>query len=260
MIKIIRVYKRQLKIILFILITVLSSIFIGITLNSIVENVYLSIEIEDFKNKGVYQEDVSDSHTKYYKVSRETWMSDESVFQEVDGRVTYGNSGDIICTLDSYAGNLQITHDLVGFFFGGHCASVCYQETYNNVSYNKNYCIEAHYNNGVQQSYSGYWTRENVRDQIIVLRVKASQEKKVEAFHNLCDCIGSDYNKNYIFNTKNNYYCSDLISRAWQDVGIDLNYDGFYCSIQDIICSDMTYISMYKVSKNNVDYIYYLED
>ena len=151
MIKFIRVYKRQLKITLFILITVLSSIFIGITLNSIVENIYLSIEIENFKNKGVYQEDISDSHTKYYKVSRETWMSDESVFQEVDGRVTYGNSGDIICTLDSYAGNLQITHDLVGFFFGGHCASVCYQETYNNISYNKNYCIEAHYNNGVLQ-------------------------------------------------------------------------------------------------------------
>lgn len=258
--KFIRAYKRQLKIILFILITILSSIFIGITLSSIVENIYLSVEIEQFMDKGVLQEDISDSSTKYYKVSRETWMSDDDVFVETDGRVTYGNSGDIICTLDSYAGNYQITHDLVEFYFGGHAASVCYTETYNNASYTNNYCIESHYNNGVQKAYSGYWTREYARDQIIVLRVKATDDEKREAFHNLCDCIGKKYNHKYIFDTKNSYYCSDLISRAWQKVGIDLNYDGFYCSIQDMICSDKTYISMYKIYKDNVAYIYYLGD
>ena len=44
-----------------------------------VENIYISIELQEFVNKGVYQKDISSSKTKYYKVSRETWMSDEDV-------------------------------------------------------------------------------------------------------------------------------------------------------------------------------------
>lgn len=223
-----------------------------------VENIYISIELQEFVNKGVYQKDISSSKTKYYKVSRETWMSDEDVIINNKGRVTYGNSGDIVCSLDSYAGNYQITNDLVGFFFGGHAGSVCFTDNYKGVSYNNTYFLESHFNDGVVKTYGGYWTYDYQRDQIIVLRVKASDEKKKEAFHNMCDCVGSDYNRKFIFDTKNKYYCTDLISRAWEKVGIELNYDGFYCSVQDLICSDKTYISMYKVYRDGVAYIYYL--
>ena len=254
----IKKYRKQIKIILFILITSLTSIFIGMTLNSIVETTKISIEIDNFMKKGEYQESLSTVTNKYYKVPRETWMADIDSYVVINNRVTYGNSGDIIIRMKSQAGNLQITKDLVSYYFGGHAASVCYTETYKGASYSNNYCIESHYSAGVQKTYSGYWDNDNYKDEFLCLRVKASEEKKRKAFHYMADQIGKKYNHSYIFGTKNKYYCSDLISRAWQTAGIDLNYDGFYCSIQDIICSSKTYISFYKLEKNGIDYYYYL--
>lgn len=226
--------------------------------NSSVENIKINVLTTEFMNKGIYQSDMSDSKNKYYKVPRETWMSDDDSYVIKNGRMTYGNSGDIVLSTESYAENSAFLNDIISILFGGHCSSVCYDETYNGKKYESNYSIEAHYNNNVQYVYSGFWDNEYKQRNIIGVRVKASEEQKREVFHNMTLCIGKKYNKTFIFNTKNKYYCTDLISRAWDKVGIHLNYDGFYCSVQDIICSDETYISFYKMYKNNVSYYYYL--
>lgn len=251
-------YKKIFKFSLFILINLIGSFLLGMLINSSVENVKITVMIEQFKDKGIYQESMSNSYNKYYKVSRETWMSDEDSFVIKNGRMTYGNEGDIILGLDSNAGSMSLTNDIVSFFFGGHAASVCFEEEYNNVSYYNNYCIESHLEQGVHKEISSYWNDEYYRNQVMCVRVKASKDEKRKAFHKIADCIGKKYNKLYLLDTKNKYYCTDLISRAWQSIGYDLNYDGLYCSVGDIICSDLTYITFYKEYRNNIAYYYYV--
>ncbi len=226
--------------------------------NCSIENIKITALTTEFMKKGVYQSEMSDSKNKYYKVPRETWMSTDDSYVIKNGRMTYGNSGDILLTTHSYAEDSAFLNDVISIFFGGHCSSVCYDEAYKGKRYSNNYSIESHYYDNVQYVYSGFWDDENKKRDVMALRVKASDEKKKEAFHNIADCIGKKYNKTFIFNTKDRYYCTDLISRAWEKVGIDLNYDGFYCSVQDIVCSDETYISFYKVCKKDVNYYYYL--
>ncbi len=251
-------YRKFFKFSLFVLINLICAFLLGMIINSCVENVKVSILIEEFKSKGVYQESMSNSYNKFYMVSRETWMPDDDSYVVKNKRMTYGNEGDIILGLDSNAGSFSLTNDIISFFFGGHAASVCFEEKYNQEYYYKDYSIESHVELGVHKEISTYWNEEYYRNQIVCLRVKASREEKREAFHNIADCIGKKYNKTFLFNTKNRYYCTDLISRAWEKVGYDLNYDGFYCSVQDLICSDKTYISFYKEYKENVAYYYFL--
>jgi hypothetical protein len=66
------------------------------------------------------------------------------------------------------------------------------------------------------------------------------------------------------------YYCTDLVSRAYQHALVDekdqrnysraLNDDGFITSVNDIILSRETYIAFYVEIRDDIVHIYYLED
>ena len=66
------------------------------------------------------------------------------------------------------------------------------------------------------------------------------------------------------------YYCTDLVSRAYQSALIDvknqktfsrsLNDDKFITTVNDLILSKDTYITIYVEIIEGIPHIYYLED
>lgn len=250
-----------LKISIKILICFFITIFLGMFINSSVENVMIKSEINSFIKKGIYQEELSTKYEKYYKVSRETWMPDIESFTVINNKKYYGSSGDIILGLESAIEDVPIISPFITYNFGGHSSSVCYDYNENGVYTDSTYHIEAStvYDEGVVVTKGDFWNDMSYRDEVIGVRVNTSEQNKKEAFNYMISKLGLDYNMSFIFNTKNSFYCTDLISRAYHSVGIDLNYDGFYTSVQDIICSRKTYIFFYKIVKENISYYYYLD-
>src|SRR5690606_34953870 len=74
------------------------------------------------------------------------------------------------------------------------------------------------------------------------------------------------YNYLCVFDTEYKYYCSDLVSRAFEtmskktDRSYNLNQDGFITTINDIIVSKDVYLTIFKETVNDEIHIYYLED
>ncbi len=252
-----KIFKISIKCLLLLFITII----IGMFINSSIENIMIQTELSKFISKGVYQEDISTNYEKYYKVSRETWMPDIPSFTIKNNKRYYGSSGDIIVGLESALEDVPVISEFITYNFGGHASSVCYDHYSNGVYADNTYHIEAStvYEEGVVIEKGDFWKNPNYRDEVFGLRVKTSEEKKQQAFDYMISKLGCDYNTSFIFNTKNKFYCTDLISRAYHSVGIDLNYDGFYSSVLDLMASDNTYLFFYKIVKNNVSYFYYLE-
>lgn len=247
------------KIILRSLLVLVVALFGGMFLNSTVENIIIKNEISEFKNKGVLDNEKSTSTTKYYKVSRETWMSEKSSYIDLNGKIAYyGNSGDIVVGLESAIKGYPIISDMITFLFGGHASFVCYPDKENQVD-NK-YHIESTLDDGVTLSEGNFWNDINYRGEVIVLRLKIDEEILQNVYTEMTKLLGKKYNNLYIFNTKNRYYCTDFITRSFEKFGYSLNYDGFWASVQDIIVSKLTYISFYKIYNKGITSYYYLED
>ncbi len=78
------------------------------------------------------------------------------------------------------------------------------------------------------------------------------------------------YNFLFFLDMEYKYYCTDLVSRAYQDVMVPeseqtnyskaLNDDGFITSVNDIVLSEQTYITFYVEIIDEIVHIYYLED
>lgn len=134
--------------------------------------------------------------------------------------------------------------------------------------------IEAAGNNPVGQNYvtqkANNWFGDHTkRYSFIGLKINASEQERANACQNVIDCIGNGYNYSFILPIKNTYYCSDLISKAFKNaLNSDiLNLDGGITSVQDIITSSYSSISIYKEKNNFIDEthkgnynLYYLDD
>lgn len=250
--------KKILKICLNLILIFFVSIVLGMTINSSVENAKIRDSIKDFKALGIYQESLSNDKEKFYKVSRETLDNETPSYTIKNGIMTYGGAGDIVVGMKTNVRNLPGITNNIEFFFGGHAASVCFEKNIGGYTYSSNESIECKPSTGVACVMNTFWNDENYQTEVICLRVKTSQQTKELAFEKMEKNIGKKYNKFYIFKLKNRFYCTDLISRAYEPFGIKLNYDGFYCSVQDLICSPYTDISFYKEYKKGINYYYYL--
>lgn len=251
-------YKRIIKIILNLILILATSSIVGMVVNSTCENVYIRKEINSFKGKGIFQESLSNDTEKFYKVSRETWMSARDSFVNTSGKITYGGPGDIVVGMNVNYTDMPIVKETLGFMFGGHSSFVCYDEMYEGVEYNPTKSIESLPSDGVSLANNDFWNNLDYQTEVVGIRVKCSEEKNKKAFHYMADRIGKKYSYSFLFGSKNKYYCTDLITRAYDSVGININYDGFYVSVQDLVCSSMTYISFYKTTKKGINYYYYL--
>ena len=275
---------------------------------AISENIQVDRAIEAFKARaqGVYTEEVVtingvEQTRRYYSVSRETsyeLTDTRSVFQSID-RLELGKKGDIFVSQDSPFPHIPVIHQFISYYFGGHAAIHTGEGTFveaigfpdsdeslwdimthpGNQPHDfstvvgvsqTNYWLNPNYRTTSDKSYP-YFGR-NYRKDFVGLRVKNITPSQIDgAVDFAMDQVGTSlYNFWFFLDMKYKYYCTDLVSRAYQDVMIPthkqklyskaLNDDGFITSVNDMILSNDTYIIFYVEIKNNITHIYHLED
>lgn len=272
------------------------------------ENIATNSLIKEFKNRAVYEyEELIEyfpgvtQHRIYYKVSRETLYElhdTRSVFYQSD-RKFLGQKGDIFLSQESPFPSVPIIHPWINFNFGGHAA----------INNGNNRFIEAvgfpdadetiwdfifhpgdqphNYSATVNVTGSNYWLNPNFRfsshpdypyygnyyrNQFIGLRVRNITAEQIDgAVSYANDKVDKNlYNFTFFLDLEYKFYCTDLVSRAYQSVLIEpekqrnyaraLNDDRFITSVNDIILSKDTYIAFYVEIVEGVVHIYYLED
>ena len=252
--------KNFLKITLIVIRSILIFIVVWGVSNAVVKNVHRSILLENFKSKGVYQEDISTPTTRFYKIESN---EEKPAFTE-DGLIYPGTSTDILVTTQVILTDNPLINNVVSFFVGGHAAFI--NPTYGD--YQLGYAegdkttIEA---TGIGDGDNcsevfdlDYWATDDPYTEIVGLRAKLSDEKRREVASVCSSHIRDDYNYSFMFDTVNKSYCTDIISKSYKKVGINLNKDGFITTNLDILCSGDLYISYYHVYKKDVKYVYYL--
>jgi len=275
---------------------------------ALAENIKADQTIEDFKSRanGVYTE-VSINYNgtsqtrRYYEVSRETSYEQadtRSVFYD-DSHMYLGQKGDIFVAQASPFPNIPVFHQFMSFYFGGHAS----------INNGQNRFIEAtgfpgdgetvldiilqpgnvpnDHGTKVNLTGSNYWLNPKFRlesdpdypyygsyyrPDFVGLRVKNITSEQIDgAVEFANDQVDwALYNFTFFLDMKYKFYCTDLVSRAYQSVMVPveeqrnysraLNDDRFITSVNDLILSDETYISFYVEIENNIVNIYYLAD
>ena len=251
--------KKYLKYILICLRSVIIFILIGAILSASVKNVMTSVKVSNFKAKGVYQQDISTDNVKFYRIESNEELPSYIV---KDNLIIPGAPGDILVTKEALLGP-SFVRAFITFFAGGH-AALC-TDSYTDLDFTLSdlKSIEA---TGLEEganlassSYRTYWGSNDIYNEVIGLRVRTTEEQRQEVLSVASSLIGDPYNYSFLFDTTNKSYCSDLVSKAYSYIGINLNKDDFTTSIYDLIVSGDTYISYYHYyDSNGTKNIYYL--
>lgn len=259
---------------------------------------------------------------RYFEVPRETSyeLNDKKNVFHDSNKQNLGQTGDIFTTLKSPFKGIPFIHQFVSFYYGGHAALVKYEGDkpyfieavgfpaagesifdyiFNDGTPNSglhSHAIKSGVNNWQKPNTSYDYHDIFYRDNYIGLRPKNtySGEDSDLMYNNYIDeAINSAeqkiedeaiYNFLFFLNMRNKYYCSDLISRVYEEAyervynnnsefktkgyAKRMNDDRFITSVQDLILSKDTFITFYvdivskEVNGNEVIYenIYYLED
>lgn len=274
--------------------TVLLIILIGSIIYSfgltIYENTKVDKMIRDFKNAGIINTEKSTELRKYYEVESEIYL-DEPTYIISDDKFYLGNIGDILVTRESPFPNIPIIHQFISYYFGGHAAMVTginevieiagfpdqgeniFQYIFHNVKYDDEGNHLHKFTGATAYKTSNYFIdkySDNTyyRKKSLALRVISTQSERQSASDYLQELYRKQIIYNYMFflDTKEKYYCTDLMSRTYHTILDDngkpkfnLNGDGFITSVNDLILSKDTIISNYfEVDKNGVEHIYYL--
>ena len=249
--------RKILKLFLLTLQSAVLFILIGGTSYAVTKNTQKIIMVENFKSKGIYQENISSEYVKFYSIeSNET----KKAFREENGFIYPGFHGDILVSTQATLIN-KFVSDFVSFYAGGH-AAICIDYS-DDFDVENNMTIEASGVNGDDEAKifdKSYWITPNVFDEVIGLRINMTKEEKDTFVKNASNFIGYPYNYSFIFNTKKSIYCSDLVSRSAKPLGYNLNKDNGTTSIYDLIVSKDTYIFYYHYTDNEGrKHIYYLD-
>lgn len=256
--------KRRKRIIFFLIIIALLLPFGGYTIDAIVESSQIQKMIDTFKKDCTFYQYSSYYDTNFY-IKKTDNKDITPTFTIKDDLIYPGYQGDILTTLKNEVAFEPLT-SIFSFYFGGHAAMVqddlIIQTAGNNPG------------NNYVDYYPNNWLRDHTkRYRFIALKVKTSEETRKKACEQTVNWLYKKYNYTFIFNTKDRFYCTDLISRAYQeaDSSICLNEDAFTVSVQDLITSSDTFISIYK-EPNPIEYtkrkqneagnynVYFLED
>ncbi|MGM9969706.1 MAG: YiiX/YebB-like N1pC/P60 family cysteine hydrolase [Anaeroplasma sp.] len=252
--------KKILKVIFILFRSLLIFIVIGALSTACVKNTQKIILVEQFKSKGVYQEELSTNSIKYYKIESNEVLP---AFTSYGKDALPGAPGDILVSTQATLINPFVS-GFVSFFAGGH-AAICgknYQDY--SILLNEYKSIES---TGLNEGDNpttifdkSYWIYDDPFTEVIGLRVKMTEEQIDEVISLASSIIGDPYNYSFLFDTTNKSYCSDLVSKVYSYIGVDLNKDDFTTSIYDLIVSKDTYISYYHYFDNDgVKHIYYLD-
>ena len=250
--------RKIFKFVWIILKSILIFIAIGALSTATVKNVQKIALIESFKSKGIYQEHLSTEYVKMYMIE-----SNEELPSYTDAGydIIPGYAGDILISFEAIVH--PFVNGFISYFAGGH-AAICLDE-YNDfeANFDNLSSLEATGLEGGQNLSKifdrGYWSTNDVYDEVIGLRVKMTESQRKEVISLAGSLLGDPYNFSFLFDTKNKSYCSDIVSKVYSRVGANLNKDDFTTSIYDLLVSSDTYISYYHCyDSDGVKHIYYL--
>lgn len=222
--------------------------------NGLIEKKVVKEEINSFKERGTYDKtiDINGQKVDMYKVFPLYDYEDASSFvfdNSLTSKHYIGSKTDIILTNRNPLRMYQtaIVRDIADIaarnFYIGHATI--------NLSDDGSEVIECvgndEDNNGVRIVEQA-WIYTEVRNgndaqAIIGLRIKdITNETKEKICDGLRELEGKGYNYLLPFYVRNKYYCTDLISRVLYKEDINVNYDYFYTTGNDIIISSSTYL------------------
>ena len=251
-----KILKIVLKMCRFILLLIL---VIGIT-GAIAKNIYSEILINQFKSQGVYQPDLSTDKVKIYHI--ESDETEPTIIMK-GNKITPGNAGDILISLELKLDN-ELIGGVVSFFAGGHAGIVLGDYVDKQGSANNDFLLESTGFGDQTDSFvfnKNYWYDDRITpfDEVIALRVKTTEEERSKVIAKAMALVGEPYNYSFFFNTKEASYCTDIVGKAYSEIGVDLNKDTLTTSVYDLLISGETYISYYYYMDNNgVKHFYYL--
>jgi hypothetical protein len=283
-----------------ILLGIVYSFGVALNLNAKTTQAYDAfIERSTFSHEEVRQTPSGDEIRRYYTVSRETYELNDprSVFTNTS-RNTLGKNGDIFVTRQSPYPYLPLADAFVSTFFGGHAAILddknmlieatgIGREGFSMLevilhpgnephdfdvalAYSNNYWLSPTRRTNQNESYP-YYGRYN-RTEFAMLRVKNVSLEQIDGAVQYAKTQYDNkalYNYTFLLDSQYKYYCSDLISRAYQSVMVpsyrQRNYatvlnDRLTTSVIDLIVSEDTYIAALVLIEGNTMHIYHLED
>lgn len=232
------------------------------TTSSLEKNVEKLVYVEQFKTRGVFQEELSTNDVKYYKVSpKENEDGTRKAYLNNGSTLYPGSKGDILVSTQATLIG-PMTSGFVSFYVGGHATLVTDEYIDYEIASTNYSAVEATgLNEGDNRSIltsRSYWAIDNPFTEVIGLRVNLTESEIDEVVSNGIAMVGDDYNYSFLFDTDTKSYCSDIVSKAFLKVGINLNKDSFATTIYDLIVADKTYISYYSYYSDDVMYVYYL--
>lgn len=267
-----RVYKMIFN---FLKITLLTFLALGLIFftNGFYEKALVNKKIEDFKNRAVFiGKDEIRENVYYYKVIKEYDYEDVSrnTF-DINTRII-GSKTDIIITNRNPMRGVTFVEHLVDFlsknFFVGHATINSTDDGSKMIEVLGNASIPE--NNRVVESYNDWMYIEDTLKQdsespiIIGLRIKNTTSSIRDEIIDYAKMqIGKGYNYSFVFNRHKTFYCTDLVSRSIKQAGINVNYDYFATTGNDMIVSNNTYIFFLRetviVDGQKIFNVYFLE-
>lgn len=244
------------KIFSFVIIMIL--LFAIFLVDGCLENDILNNEIKDFKARGqlVYV----NNNINYYEVlPKYEYEDSKNILRSYDD-INIGTTGDIYITDRNPMNDFFITGWISNLTWIGHCGLIYSKDGTLMTEIVGNKSKE---DNVVKVKNNDWFNNDSKHS--VVLRVKdidnIDKEKIMMESNKL---IGCRYNYSFIFSSENSFYCSDLVTHIYNEIGVNLNSDYFFSTGSDIITNDNTYIIYYKekVSTKEKTYynVYYLKD
>lgn len=245
-----RIYLIRIIYITFITIITAIVIFMG---NGYMEYGVVKNEINNFKNRGEYIKTtyIQSQEVRLYQITPNYDYEVQNLTRtfDVEESLYIGSKGDIILSSSNPIKNYgsSLIKDIVGYmarrFYIGH-ATV-------NLTDSGDKIIESVGNDdlfyGVRVSDSK-WIENTITagtDELVLIGLKIknfSNEDSETYVNNLLEQEGKKYNMNFLISKKNAYYCTDLITRIGNKSQLNLNYDMFFATGNDIIVSNDTFI------------------
>ncbi len=215
------------------------------------ENIRFHVKLNKFlEGQTLLEEKSSDKNKYYYKTNKDYYLNNSYMYP--------GSFCDILVTTDSSV-NFPVIYDLLSLTVGGH-AGLCamqYKDAYYTITDADT--IDTAYND-IDNKTTIYpknrWDESDEFPNYYILRVYLTEDEMFKVFNEVVSSLGEPYNLTFLLDTKNKSYCSDLISKAFRSVNINLNYDYGATTVIDLLASQYTEIVGYKINKNGVNYYY----
>ena len=277
--------------------------FIG---ESTYENFKKNEVIEAFKSRAYETSEVVQYDTTYFyhKIKREydyELNDPRNVFYD-QAKMNPGVKGDVLLTFQAPFPYVPVIDQVLSAWLGGHAALVVENNriiqstgltsnglldisTMINVILHRGYDEENIYGVSAQKA-NNYWMTpyrseshaeypyygKYYRTEIMAIRTKFEDPLDIDSDIDQAVSFAQDkvnrglYNYLFIFDTKDKFYCTDLVTRAYASINevngrsYSLDDDGFIPSIYDMLLSEDSYLTLYKETKADGIHIYYLED